>query len=303
MKRRGAILLMTLLLIAIMSGGIALLLSQSDQLLRLSQRSRSDAEISKISSDFKRLLPRMLSKIGSAHDLEYAMILPLSSHSTDGRFALDASLHSPLGRFNINKLCDTSGKPIELYSTLLTAIFTRYPIAAPETFINILYDTIDTDLAERQAGSEIAAVFPDFHNGSVENFAQFSQIIGRYLALTKDAQILAIPWEQIIGFEGDKIDINYASAELVALIAPEIDSTTLHLITDLRTIPFERKEQVLAAATQLSSRYDSWFFVYAPGSSYPLIGKVAMEMDGVQSAFEFHIDTLNHTLNRLEIVQ
>ncbi|MDD2368430.1 MAG: hypothetical protein PHQ90_03945, partial [Sulfuricurvum sp.] len=78
MKRRGAVLLMTLLLIAIMSGGIALLLSQSDQLLRLSERSRSDAEISKISSDLKRLLPGMLSKIGSAHDLEYAMILPLS---------------------------------------------------------------------------------------------------------------------------------------------------------------------------------------------------------------------------------
>jgi hypothetical protein len=303
MKRRGAVLLMTLLLIAIMSGGIALLLSQSDQLLRLSERSRSDAEISKISSDLKRLLPRMLAKIGSAHDLEYAMILPLSSRSTDGRFSLDASLHSPLGRFNINKVCDASGKPIEPYSSLLSAIFIHYPITAPETFINILYDTIDTDLAERQAGSEVAAVFPDFHNGSVENFDQFSQIIARYLALTKDTQILAIPWEKIIGFEGDKIDINYASPELVALIAPEIDTETLHRITDLRTAPFENKEQVIAAAAKLSSVYDSWFFMYSAGNSYSLIGKVTMELDGAASAFEFHIDTLNRTLNRLEIVQ
>lgn len=303
MKRRGAVLLMTLLLIAIMSGGIALLLSQSDQLLRLSERSRSDAEISKISSDLKRLLPGMLSKIGSAHDLEYAMILPLSSRSTDGRFTLDASLHSSLGRFNINKVCDASGKPVEPYSTLLSAIFTHYPIAAPDTFINILYDTIDTDLAERQAGSEVAAVFPDFHNGSIENFAQFRQIIARYLALTKDRQILAIPWERIIGFEGEKIDINYASPELVALIVPEMDTETLHRITDLRTVPFESKEQVIAAAAQLSPVYDTWFMTYSAGNSYPLIGKVAMEMDGTRSEFEFHIDTLNRMLNRLEIIQ
>jgi hypothetical protein len=195
------------------------------------------------------------------------------------------------------------GKPIEPYSTLVSTIFTRYPIAAPETFINILYDTIDTDLAERQAGSEIAAVFPDFHNGSVENFAQFSQIIARYLALTKDTQILAIPWEKIIGFEGDKIDINYASPELVALIAPDIDTETLHRITDLRTVPFENKEQVISAAAQLSAVYDSWFFVYSAENSYPLIGKVAMQLDGEKSAFEFHIDTLNRTFNRLEIVQ
>ncbi|MDD2370012.1 MAG: hypothetical protein PHQ90_11985, partial [Sulfuricurvum sp.] len=159
------------------------------------------------------------------------------------------------------------------------------------------------DLTERQAGSEVAAVFPDFHNGSIENFTQFRQIIARYLALTKDTQILAIPWERLIGFEGDKIDFNYASPELVALIAPEIDSETLHSITDLRTVPFESKEQVIAAAAQLSSLYDSWFFVYSAGNSYPLIGKVAMEMDGAGSEFEFHIDTLNRTFNRLEIIQ
>lgn len=303
MKRRGAVLMMTLLLIAIMSGGIALILSESDHLLRLSERSRSDAQISKISSDLKRLLPKMLSKITSTHDLDYAMMLPLSSRSTDGRFILDASLHSPLGRFNINNLCDTTGKPKDVYSAFLPALFTRYPIAAPETFINILYDTIDTDLAERQSGSEVAAVFSDFHNGSVENLTQFSQIVARYLALTKDRQILTIPWEQLIGFEGDKIDINYASPELLSLIVPEIDSETLHRATDLRTAPYESKEQLLSALPQLSAAYDTWFTLYTSGSSYPLIVNVAMKTNGTSSIFSFHTNIQDRTFSRLEITQ
>lgn len=302
-KRRGAVLLMTLLLIAIMSGGIALILSESDHLLRLSERSRSDTEISKISSDLKRLLPKMLSKIASAHDLEYAMMLPLSSRSADDRFTLDASLHSPLGRFNINNLCDATGKPKEAYSPFLTALFTRYRIAAPETFINILYDTIDTDLAERQSGSEIAAVFCDFRNGSIENFAQFSQIVARYLVLTKDRQILTIPWEQLIGFEGDKIDINYVSPELLSLIVPEIDPQTLHRVTDLRTAPFESKEQLLSSVPQLSSAYDTWFTMYTSGSSYPLNVNVAMKTNGTESTFSFHTNTQDRTFSRLEITQ
>ncbi len=303
MKRGGAVLLMTLFLITIMSAGIALLLAQSDHLLRLSQCSRSDAQISKISSDLKRLLPGVLSKIDSARNLDYATILPLSSRSADGRFTLDASLHSPLGRFNINNVCDVAGKPRDPYFALLTAIFVKYPIAAPETFINILYDTIDTDLAQREAGSEIAAIFSDFPNGSIENFTQFGQVMARYIALTKDRQILAVPWERLIGFEGDKIDINYASPELVALIAPEVASETVRRITDLRTAPFENKEQLLAAAPQLSSLYDSWFIIYTPGSDYPLICEVAMQTDGAMSAFKFHINLLNRTFNRLEIIQ
>ena len=303
MKHSGTVLLITLFLIAIMSSGIALLVAQSDQLLDLSKRSQSDMQISKISSDLKRLLPNMLSKVGSAHDLEYMMILPLQSRSADGHFSLNASLHSAVGRFNINKICDKNGKPLEPYSTFLLNVFARYPIAQPQTFINILYDTMDLDFAERQARSEIAVDFSDFHNGSIENFAQFNQIIARYLALTKDRQILEIPWEKIIGFEGDKIDINYASPELVSILVPQIDSVALHRLTDLKLAPFESKEEVLSVVAQLSSSYDTWFFVYRVGVSYPLIGEISMALDGVKSEFEFHTDMLTHTFNNLKVLQ
>lgn len=300
-KRSGAVLLMTLLLIAIMSGGIALVLAQSNHLLQLSQHSRGDAQITKIASDLKRLLPELLSKIESARDLDYFLMLPLSSHSSDNRFSLEASLHSPLGVFNINNVCDTEGKPKEPQASLLSAIFARYPIAAPDTFINIIFDTIDTDLAERQEGSEIVTFFSDFHNGSIVNMTQFEQIIGRYLAITKDPQILEIPWEKLIGFEGEKIDINYASPEIVSIIAPNIDSATLRQITDLRTGSFDSKEKLLSVAPQLSSVYDPYFMIYTPGKPYPLIGEVAMQTDGESNGFRFHIDLQNRTFSRLEI--
>lgn len=301
MKRSGAVLLMTLLLIAIMSGGIALVLAQSNHLLTLSQHSRGDAQITKIASDLKRLLPELLSKIESARDLDYLLMLPLSSHSSDNRFSLEASLYSPLGVFNINNVCDAAGKPKEPQASILSAIFTRYPIAAQDTFINILFDTIDTDLAERQEGSEIVTFFSDVHNGSIENMTQFEQIISRYLAITKDPQILEIPWEKLIGFEGDKIDINYASPEIVSIIAPKIDSATLRQITDLRTEPFESKEKLLSVAPELSSVYDPYFLVYSPGKPYPLIGEVTMQTDGESNSFRFHIDLQNRTFSRLEI--
>lgn len=301
--KRGAVLLMTLVLIAIMSGTIALLLGQSDHLLQIAQRSRSDAQITKIASDIKRLLPNLLSKISSARDLDYVVMLPLSSDSQDGRFHLEASLHSPFGRFNINNVCDAYGIPKKPYATFLPSIFERYTIAAPDIFINIVYDTIDTDLAERQAGSEIVTFFPDFHNGSIENQKQFEQIIGRYVALTKDHQIFKVPWKQLIGFEGEKIDINYASPELVSLIAPQIAPVTVRQITDLRTEPFESKEKLLSVAPELGAVYDEWFFLYTQGAAYPLNGNVEMQLDGESTHFTFQTDTLNRTFKRLEIRQ
>jgi hypothetical protein len=156
-KHRGAVLLMTLFLIAVMSGAISLLIGESDHLLHVSKRSRGDAQITKISSDLQRLLPQILSRINSVEELEYALILPFSSRSSDGRFSLEASLHSPYRVFNINTVCDTAGKEKQPYFTFISRIFERYPIAAPDTFINILFDTIDTDLVQRQEGSEIVA--------------------------------------------------------------------------------------------------------------------------------------------------
>lgn len=303
MKRSGTVLLITLFLIAIMSSGIALLVAQSDQLLDISKKSQSDMQISKIVSDLKRLLPNTLSKIASAHDLEYMMILPLQNKSADGHFSLSASLYSAAGRFNINKICNTNGKPLDEYSLFLSNVFTRYPIAEPQIFINLLYDTIDTDLVERQVGSEIAETFVDFHNGSIENFTQFDQIVARYLTLTHDYKILEVPWEKLIGFEGDKIDINYASPQLVSIIVPQMDSVTLHRLTDLKSAPFESKEELINLNAQLSSIYDNWFFTYKSGNSYPLICDVSMKLDGIESKFQFHIDMLNRTLYSLKVVQ
>jgi hypothetical protein len=303
MKRRGAVLLMTLFLITVMSGAISLLLGESDHLLHLSKRSHGDAQITKISSDLQRLLPQILSRINTVNELEYALILPFSSRSSDERFMLEASLHSPYRLFNINTICDPSGKTKEPYIMFVSRIFERYPIASPNMFLNILLDTIDMDLEQRQEGSEILASFPDFHNGSIENFTQFEQVIARYLTLTKDSQILDIPWKQLIGFEGEKIDINYVSPEVLSLIAPELDSQTVHRITDLRTQPFESKEQLLSIAPELSSVYDTWFFLYTSGSAYSLIGEVAMQTDQETNSFRFHIDTLNRKLNHLEIIE
>ncbi len=303
MKRRGAVLLMTLFLITVMSGAIAMLMGESDHMLHVSKRSQDDAQMSKILSDLQRLLPQVLSRINSVNELEYALILPFSSRSSDERFSLEASLHSPYRLFNINTIYDPSGKAKEPYITFVSRIFKHYPIASPDMFINILFDTIDTDLEQRQEGSEIVVYFPDFHNGSIENFAQFEQVIARYLTLTKDSQILKIPWKQLIGFEGEKIDINYVSPEVLSLIAPELDSQTVHRITDLRTQPFESKEQLLSIVPELSSVYDAWFFLYTSGSAYSLIGEVAMKTDEESNAFRFHIDTLKRTLNRLEIIQ
>ncbi|HEX5623517.1 MAG TPA: hypothetical protein VFX57_03640 [Sulfuricurvum sp.] len=303
MRHRGAVLLMTLLLIAIMSGGIALLLAQSSYVLNLSQRSRGDAQITKITSDLERILPDTLSKIRTVNDLDAALMLPLSSRSSDGRFTLDISLHSALGVFNINKIANTDGISKDPFAALLPALFARYPIAAPNTFINILLDTIDTDISEREAGSEIVALFPDFHNGSIENVTQFEQIIARYLALTKDTQILNVPWERLIGFEGDKIDINYATPDIVSIIVPRMDAKTLHQVTDLRTAPFESKEQLFSIAPELSPLYNTWFVLYAPGTPYPIIGEVAMQTNGVSNHFRFQFDLQNRTFNRLEIIQ
>ena len=300
-KHSGTILLITLLLIGIISGSIALLLAQSDRILNLSQHSLGDAQISKIYTDMEHSLPKMISKISTAHDLEYAMIFPFQNHSEDGRFKLDISLKSSMNKININKLCDSFGNVSEQYSGFLSTLFSRYPIVSPETFTNIVCDTLDSDLIEHQARSKISIDTPDFHNGSIEDYRQFYQIISRYYTLTKDSQIYSIPWEKIIGFEGEKIDINYVSIELLSLLAPQLDTITLHRLTDLKTAPFESKEEVLSVAGNLAPIYDQWFSVYTSAKPYLLVCETTTQLNGEKSRFEFHIDTLNRTISHLKI--
>ncbi|MDD5716937.1 MAG: hypothetical protein PHW64_03965 [Sulfuricurvum sp.] len=301
MQRGGAVLLMTLLLITIITGAMGILIAQSNRILRMSQQSLGDAQVNKIYADLKQILPDELSKIGSPRELDYAMMLPLSITSEDGRFEIEASFRPANERFNINLVSDLNGTLQEPYSKFLTSLFTRYPIAAPETFTNILLDTIDGDVLERQSGSEIGADFGDFHSGSVEDFTQFWYIVARYIEITKDKQILRIPWTRLIGFKGDKIDINYISAELLSLVAPELDGESARRFSELRIAPYESKEQFLSAAPQLSSLYDKWFTIYTPGNSYPLRGDVLMRRDGIETGFAFEVDLKTKVMSRLEL--
>lgn len=303
MKRRGAVLLMTLMLIMIITAGISLLLSHNTKTLSLYQKSLMDANTNKLYLDLKDHLPKLLSRIKTPQDLDYALMLPHTGESDDHRFTYEATFYSLHGRLNINHFADLNGTLHPDYKGVLENLFIRYPVAHPEIFIHLISDTLDSDKEQRHEKSEIALDDPDFLNGKIESMQQFHRLIERYIAITNDKQILDIPWERIIGFRGEQMDINYVSSEVLSVIIPELSRDIVTLITQLRTAPFQSKEELISIAPEFANHYDQWFKTYASDKNYFLKGEILFRRSEAIGRFSFEIDLKNNEFTHFKRIQ
>ena len=189
--------MMTLVLITVLMGIVALILTQSSRLSQQGDTSFSRSTSMRVLNDLQRELPSLLAPISGPEQLDLAMRLPLQLESRDGTFSLKARLDSPYGRLNINQLVNKDGSINQPYMEAFTRLFSLYPIADTDIFFKLIFDTIDTDPVERGANTEIGLVWSDFKNGSIANERQFYAILERYIELSGDTKILTIPWEHL----------------------------------------------------------------------------------------------------------
>lgn len=294
--------MMTLILITVMMGIVALVLMQSEKLLRLGSTGFSQSATLRIVNDLEQHLPTLLSAITTAEELDLAMRLPLQLETKKGDFILKATLTSPYNRLNINRLISSDGNISEPHVALMMKIFAAHPIADPDILIKLVFDTIDTDRIERARDTEIADSCPDLKNGLIANEEQFNLILARYIKITRDTAVLSIPWSSYIGFEGEKMDFNAVNAETLSLILPTTSLEQIRALTLYRTKAFISKEEAIAAESALSGVFDTYFFIYKPNTSYNLLCDVHINENSREEHLKFHYNLLDKKVQRVEFL-
>lgn len=294
--------MMTLILITVMMGIVALMLTQSTRLSKLGNNSFTQSTSLRIISDLEVQLPALLGAITGAEELDLAMRLPLQLESKKKDFILKATLSSPYNRLNINSLISTQGVISDSNVALLMRLFANRPIADPDIFFKLIFDTIDIDTTERGKDTEIQWSQPDCKNGIIANERQFNLILARYIELTRDTAILSIPWDKYIGYEGEKMDFNAVNAETLSLILPTVGAEKIRSLTFYRTKAFISKEEAIATEPALGSVFDNYFFIYKSNTSYDLLCDVRVNENSREEHLTFRYNLLNKKVQRVEFL-
>ncbi|HEX5330206.1 hypothetical protein [Sulfuricurvum sp.] len=302
MKRDGMVLMMTLLLIAVLMGLSALVLTQSEKLSRLGNDTFSKSSSMKIVNDLQKQLPSLLYGINTAEELDLTMRLPLQLESKNRDFIMKMQFSSPYGRLNINTLVDSDGKINESKTALFNRIFSIYSVTDSDILIKLVSDTIDTDTSERGEGTEISISNPDVNNGKIANFEQFNHILERYVELTRDTSVLSIPWDRYIGFEGDKMDFNALNPETLTLILPTVSAEKIRSLTLFRTKAYVSKEEAIAAEPALASVFDNHFFIYTSGIAYNLLCDLHVTENAHEEHIRFQYNLLEKKVKHVEFL-
>lgn len=302
MKRCGMVLMMTLVLITLLMGIVALILTQSERLSRVRNNAFYQSSSLGIVNDLEKQLPALLSVITGAEQLDLAMRLPLQLESKKGDFSLKARLSSPYGRLNINRVMSPEGQVNDMNVALLMRIFAVYPIADADIFIKLVFDTIDTDTVERGTDTEIAWTCPDFKNGVIADARVFNRILERYIELTRDTTILSIPWDRYIGYDGENMDFNALNPETLSLVLPKISAEKIRSLTLFRTKAYASKEEAISAEPALGPVFDNYFFIYKPGISYNLICDVRVSENAHEEHIRFQYNLLDKKVQRVEFL-
>lgn len=302
MKKNGIVLMMTLVLITVLMGIVALVLTQNSNLSKHINSGFTHSATLRIVNDLERELPSLLSSITGAEELDIAMRLPLQIESKKGDFMLKATLSSPYSKLNINNLCDSNGTLNKSYYDVWLRLFNYYPIADSEIFLKLVLDTIDTDLNERGIDTEIAWTQSDFKNTKIASMEQFSHILERYILLTRDKSVLKIPWEKYVGFEGERVDINAMSHETLSLLLPSVPTETLRQITTYRTKAFTSKEEAIAKEPLLSGIFDPFLFIYQANSDYVLVCDVEISENSHSEKVRFDYSLFTKKISTIEFL-
>ncbi|MDP3302459.1 MAG: hypothetical protein Q8S36_10895 [Sulfuricurvum sp.] len=302
MKKPGMVLMMTLVLITVMMGIVAVVLTQNERLSRVRDNAFNQSIILRIVNDLEQQLPSLLSAITGPEQLDLMVRLPLQLESKKKDFILKGQLSSIYGRLNINRIISSDGKINEAYVALLMRIFAVHPIADSDMLMKLILDTVDTDIIERGTDTEIALIQPDFKNGSIVDSLQFNSILERYVNLTRDTTVLSIPWEDYIGYDGEKMDFNALNAETLSLILPNVSPEKIRELTLFRTKAYTTKEEVITAEPALASVFDSYFFIYKAGDSYDVLCDVRVSENTHNEHIKFHYNLLDKKIRQVEFL-
>jgi len=180
-----------------------------------------------------QILQRKRKELNSSQGLEMLVELPLELEAEG--IAVELTFDSAAKGINPNNFVMKDDRNRTIINPDFVLLFDRilqtYDVENKELFIAMIEDTLDPDLNERIPGSELALSNRRFAQGAIEGRAKFHMLIQRYIELTQDPKILAVPWDKILSFHAPKIDLNHIEPTLLRLILPYLGEETIQQIT------------------------------------------------------------------------
>ena len=192
--------------------------------------------------DVKKEISNLTKDINSSTDLKKIFIsFPFKVNDIKGIITI-----TPLSnKLNINLYKDKEKR--KYIDQFLENLFNYYNVSDFYYFKNLLLDTYDLDLNERNNYTEIANYDDTFQDGEIYNFAQFKKILDVYSKQRNDKNIYKIPWKKLIYFSNQKSIIDCKNANKLLLKLLNIDSCKN--ITDpmksLDIIPYSKGKNYL----------------------------------------------------------
>lgn len=143
-------------------------------------------------------------------------------------------------KININKLIKYGKKSGEREITttynqpiydIIAQLLYKENVVDVDYFLEILADSIDTDLEPRASLSEIAYKDSRFENGFVSSLNHLKKIKEYYILQTTDTNINKVDFGKYFRFDDSKIDVNYMDNNLLSQIT-KIDIEEIKQLVD-----------------------------------------------------------------------
>ncbi|MDR1976393.1 MAG: hypothetical protein LBQ18_05320 [Campylobacteraceae bacterium] len=222
MNRRGIALLTTVGLILILSLLVLKSVTISQKYFTRLNEINISTQLNKTFLDILKILQENTKDIKDKDSLSIIIGLPIMISDENINAFVDIS--SAAGVININKLLNQNETNSFFYNLLQSALY-EYHVTNSNFFLQILLDAIDKDRNQRAYMSEAALDSELFEDGGIYSWEAFNFLLDHYVANGGDAAIYEVPWKDLIGFYGDKVDFNYIKEPLLKLIEKEYNFT------------------------------------------------------------------------------
>ena len=246
--KNGYALFITLFLLLSMSIILSQILSVTDKSLQESHTTQRYTQLFLLTKDITHILKTSpeFKDINDSEDfdnmLKMMSTIPIIFDSDKNVLVQIKAADTAI---NINSLKN--------WNTIQKDIFLTYlrnkGILMPEFFYNMLLDVLKT----KSNLTDIKIDIPSLNAGMISTWREFGKIEYYYLKNTKDYSIFQIPWKKIIGFENDKVNVNYLSSEEWYLLLADDSKTPFFkdmcngkkIIKSLNELPLS-EEQIIS---------------------------------------------------------
>ena len=226
-SKNGIVLVTTIGLILLLSLLILKNIDISQKYIQKSNLSSLNTQLNRAFVDILEIIKNNQDEIKDAFTFSSFVNTPYFIGSDDEAYSITVDISSSSGTININNILSSSNQTNKTIYDFLYMVLSEYRVKDPALFLAIVLDTLDKDKEARVYGSEIFFEDSRFDIGSNITKQSFNLLLEYYVKKSYDANIYKIPWDEFVGFYGEKIDFNYIKEPFLNILQREYNLPTL----------------------------------------------------------------------------